>query len=272
MSYSQEEKQKYAKEKVKELTGKLEEGVKELFESGDFSKYLSFISMDAFRKYSWNNCMLILAQYPTASYVAGFKTWEKEFKRYPKKGEKAINILAPSKYKKKVKKKDENGKETDEEEEIEMFSYRSVPIFDVNQTEGELIPDFNTKLNEDIEDCDVLVDALIRVSSFPVNFQKGNKTGEINIDPTVHDQQLIKELTAEICKEELRKKQYPTVLSEGITYVICEHYGIDTSGQTFVNMAAWGKDKETKELKQAMKIIKEESMIMIEKLDKIIEE
>ena len=66
-------------EKVKEITEKLEEGVKGIFESGKYEKYLKTVSK--FHKYSANNSLLILFQKPDASLVAGYKKWQKDFKR-----------------------------------------------------------------------------------------------------------------------------------------------------------------------------------------------
>ena len=100
-----------AKDKTKELVGMLEQNLEGIFQSGDFEKFLKLCNNKAFSKYSINNIILIMSQLPTAEYVAGYKTWENEFGRKVKPGEKAIYILAPSKYKKKVKIEKEDGTE-----------------------------------------------------------------------------------------------------------------------------------------------------------------
>lgn len=87
-------------DKIKEITEKLEEGVKELFESDKYKNYLK--TMSQFYRYSLNNTILIAMQKPDATLVAGFKQWENNFERHVKKGEKGIRILAPSPYTKKV--------------------------------------------------------------------------------------------------------------------------------------------------------------------------
>ena len=58
------------KQKVKEITDKLEEGLKELFESEKYQNYLS--TMSKFHNYSVNNTLLIALQRPDASLVAGY--------------------------------------------------------------------------------------------------------------------------------------------------------------------------------------------------------
>ena len=85
------------KQKVKEITDKLEEGLKELFESEKYKSYLS--TMSKFHNYSFNNTLLIAMQKPEATLVAGYKAWQKNFERHVNKGEKAIRILAPAPYK-----------------------------------------------------------------------------------------------------------------------------------------------------------------------------
>lgn len=65
------------KQKVKEITDRLEEGLKELFESEKYKSYLS--TMSKFHNYSFNNTLLIAMQKPEATLVAGYKAWQKKF-------------------------------------------------------------------------------------------------------------------------------------------------------------------------------------------------
>ena len=85
------------KQKVKEITDKLEEGLKELFESKKYKNYLS--TMSKFHNYSFNNTLLIAMQKPEATLVAGCQAWQKNFNRYVNKGERGIRILASAPYK-----------------------------------------------------------------------------------------------------------------------------------------------------------------------------
>ena len=61
------------KQKVQEITDKLEEGLTELFESEKYTTYLS--TMSKFHNYSFNNTLLIAMQKPEATLVAGYKAW-----------------------------------------------------------------------------------------------------------------------------------------------------------------------------------------------------
>lgn len=79
------------KQKVQEITDKLEEGLKELFESEKYKTYL--YTMSKFHNYSFNNTLLIAMQKPEATLVAGYKAWQKNFERHVNKEEKAIRMF-----------------------------------------------------------------------------------------------------------------------------------------------------------------------------------
>ena len=90
-------------QQVREITDKLEQGIKELFESERFKEYLR--TMSKFYNYSFNNTLLIAMQKPEATYVAGYASWQRNFDRQVMKGEKGIKILAPAPYKAQVTRK-----------------------------------------------------------------------------------------------------------------------------------------------------------------------
>lgn len=85
-----------SKDRVQEITDKLEQGIKELFEGEKFKEYLN--TMSKFHNYSFNNTMLIAMQKPDATLVAGFNSWKNKFERNVNKGEKGIQIFAPAPY------------------------------------------------------------------------------------------------------------------------------------------------------------------------------
>ena len=145
---------KTEKQKVKEITDKLEEGLKELFESEKYRSYLS--TMSKFHNYSFNNTLLIAMQKPEATLVAGYKAWQKNFNRHVNKGEKGIRILAPAPYKIKEERDkldpvtgevmlDQDGMPQREEVEIKIPAFRAVSVFDVSQTDGEPIPELEQR-------------------------------------------------------------------------------------------------------------------------------
>lgn len=145
---------KTEKQKVKEITDKLEEGLKALFESEKYKSYLS--TMSKFHNYSFNNTLLIAMQKPEATLVAGFKAWQTNFNRHVNKGEKGIRILAPAPYKIKEERDkldpvtgeimlDKDGMPQTEKVEIKVPAFRAVSVFDVSQTDGEPNPGTGSK-------------------------------------------------------------------------------------------------------------------------------
>ena len=91
------------KERLKEITDRIEAGIKDIFESGDLEKYRDYLrTMSRFHTYSVNNQALIHMQRPDATFVAGYNRWRDKFSRHVLRGEKGITIIAPTPYKKKI--------------------------------------------------------------------------------------------------------------------------------------------------------------------------
>src|SRR5919202_3060341 len=118
-------------ERMSTLMQQLEAGVQAIHTSEDFQRYLRTAAR--FHAYSPNNVVLILAQKPEATRVAGYRAWQ-ALGRQVKKGEKAIYIFAPRPYR--VTTADESG----EEQTREGLTFWSVPGFDISQTEGSPLP------------------------------------------------------------------------------------------------------------------------------------
>jgi len=169
------------RDKLKEITNKLENGIKEIFKSEKYINYLKTLSK--FHSYSMNNSLLIAMQNPAATQVAGFNAWQKDFKRTVKKGEKGMKIIAPApfKAKKQVDKLDANGKPvigTDgkhvkEEKEITVPAFTVATVFDVSQTEGEPLPQLGvSELSGNVDKYKEFFAAVEKTSPYPVDFEK----------------------------------------------------------------------------------------------------
>ena len=151
--------------KIDSIIKNIENGVKEIYTSDKYLKYLNTVSK--FHQYSLNNTLLINMQCPNASLVASYTTWKNHFKRHVKSHEKGIKIIIP--YIKKKTQLDENG-ETKEEETI--IGYRIGNVFDYSQTEGEELPTLSSQLNEEVENYEKLIDAIIKVSNVKIKFEQ----------------------------------------------------------------------------------------------------
>ncbi len=168
------------KERIKEITAGIEKGIMELFESDRYRNYLT--TMSRFHRYSLNNVMLIHAQKPNATLVAGFSKWKNSFGRHVKKGEKGIQILAPTPYKIKVDKEkldpdtkmpmlDDEGKPITEEKEVTIPMFKVVSVFDVSQTDGKPLPQISFSLTGDVAQYEVFMGALRRTSQVPITIE-----------------------------------------------------------------------------------------------------
>ena len=168
------------KERIKEITAGIEKGIQELFESDRYRNYLT--TMSRFHRYSLNNVMLIHAQKPDATLVAGFNKWKNSFGRHVKKGEKGIQILAPTPYKIKQEEQkldpdtklpllDENGEPVTEEKEVTIPMFKVVSVFDVSQTDGKPLPQISSTLTGDVAEYEVFLEALRRTAPVPISFQ-----------------------------------------------------------------------------------------------------
>ena len=262
------------KQAVKEITAKLEQGVQDIFASGKWEEYLK--TMSKFHNYSANNCLLIMMQCPAASLVAGYKTWQKEFKRNVKKGEKAIRILAPMQ--RKYIDKDEDGNEV----EVKYTVYRAVPVFDYSQTDGEPIKTLTKQLDGDADA--ELIDKLTKVAPVPVCFEEfdGSAYGyysraedRIVVRDSIPDKHKVKTLVHEIAhsilhcedgEQEEADRRTREVQAESVAYVVLSYLGIDTSEYSFGYVATWGSGRSMKELQASLEVIRKTAGEIIDKV------
>ena len=293
-------------DKLKEITDRLEQGIKELFDSDRYKEYLRVMSK--FHNYSFNNTLLIAMQKPDASLVAGFQSWKNNFKRNVVKGEKGIKILAPSpfKIKQEMEKIDPatqkpvigaDGKPVKEEKEITIPAFKVVSVFDVSQTEGKELPDIAVDmLTGDVERFKDVFAALEKTSPVPIGFEKieGNSHGyyhleekRIAIDEGMSELQTIKTAIHEIAHAKLHDidpnapkeeqadrpdRRTREVQAESVAYAVCQHYGLDTSDYSFGYVAGWSSGRELDELKSSLETIRSTAAEIINSIDEHLQE
>ena len=275
------------RERIRELTEKLEEGVKAVFDSDRYKEYLQ--CMSKFHNYSINNCLLIAAQYPAASAVAGYRSWQKNFGRQVKKGEKGIKILAPCKYKVETEEKDENG----DPKLKELTGFRVVTVFDLAQTEGKELPSIGVdELTGDVKDYKKIFNALITISPVPIRFEEieGGAKGyyhdgekRIAIKSGMSQAQTIKTLLHEVShatyhtrdnadQEHSIDRRHKETEAESIAFCVGSALGIvDSSEYTFPYLASWASGRETQELKDSLERIRSASDEMITRVDRVLQ-
>ena len=169
-------------EQIKEITERLEKGVKEIFTSEKYTEYLRVMSQ--FHNYSFSNTVLIAMQKPNATLVAGYAAWQKKFERNVLKGEKAIKIFAPAPRKIEVERDmidpatkkpilDENGEVKKETVTVQKPYFKVTSVFDVSQTDGKPLPELAevNDLTANVEGYSTLFEALKRTSKVPMDFE-----------------------------------------------------------------------------------------------------
>ena len=294
---------KTEKQKVQEITEKLEQGIKELFESEKYKTYLN--TMSKFHNYSFNNTMLIAMQKPDATLVAGFKAWQKNFDRHVKKGEKGIRILAPAPYKIKEERDkidpvtqelllDKDGNPQKEEVEITIPAFRAVSVFDVAQTDGKPIPELAAKeLLSDVEGYQDMIRAVEAISPVPIELEEiaGDSKGyydreakRIAVQENMSEGQTLKTMIHEVAHSKLHSKEVEQdeqmkkdrntkeVEAESIAYTVCQHFGVDTSDYSFGYIAGWSSGRDTKELRASMDTIRRTASELITGIEEQLQE
>ena len=287
--------------KMDTIMNSLEKGVHEIFTSEKYHIYLN--TMSKFHNYSFNNTLLIAMQRPDATLVAGYQTWKKKFNRQVQRGEKGIKIIAPApiKEKRRVEKVDEETQEIvigdDGQPETEIVErmtprFRVTTVFDVSQTEGEPLPTLGTtELEGNVVIYEDFMKGLEELSPVPFRFEdigngaKGYYSEKyIAIQRDMSNAQTMKTAVHEtahtilhdrdIMQENGVSKDRTTkeVEAESVAYVVCSHFGLDTSEYSFSYIAGWSSNKEMSELRNSMDTIRVTSSKLIEDItEKLIE-
>ena len=291
------------KQRVQELTNKLEQGLQDLFNSDSYRNYLS--TMSKFHNYSFNNTLLIAMQKPDATLVAGYKAWQKNFERHVNKGEKAIRILAPAPYKIKEERDkidpvtqelllDKDGNPQKEEVEITIPAFRAVSVFDLSQTDGKPIPELTAKeLLSDVEGYQDMIRAVEAISPVSIELEEiaGDSKGyydreakRIAVQENMSESQTLKTMIHEVAHSKLHSKEVEQdeqmrkdrntkeVEAESVAYTVCQHFGVDTSDYSFGYIAGWSSGRDTKELRSSMDTIRRTASELITGIEEQLQE
>ena len=295
------------RERLQQITAGIEQGIKELFESEKYMRYLSVMSR--FHRYSVNNTMLIYMQKSDATLVAGYNKWKNQFERHVKKGEHGITIIAPTPFKKKIEEQkldpdtkapilDAEGKAVMEEREVEIPMFRPVKVFDVSQTDGKPLPELASSLSGNVQNYEAFMEALRRSAPVPLSVEPmaANMDGYFSPDQQrnairagMSEVQTVSAAVHEIAhsklhnyakaqeeaaragdKEPPKKKDRNTeeVEAESISYAVCQYYGIQTGENSFGYIANWSQGKELPELRASLETINKAAGELIADIDR----
>ena len=284
------------KAEMEEMTTKLENGVKNIFEGDNYKDYLKFCAK--LPRYSVNNQILIMMQKPDATMCQSFSGW-KEMNRHVIKGEKGIRILAPSPYTMEREQEkmdasgkpvlDKNGEPVTETVEVTVNAFKPVSTFDVSQTEGDPLPSLGVnELTASVDGYETLLAAIKEVVPVPISFEeistgaKGYYQVEedrIVVQAGMSEAQTVKTILHEASHQALHSKEamdksgepksknQKETEAESVAFVVCQHYGIDTSDYSFGYVASWSEGKEVPELKASLDTIRKTASDLITKID-----
>ena len=287
------------REQLKEITDRLEAGVKEYMTNDvQFKKVLE--AMSKFHHYSANNVLLIAMQMPEATRVASYTTWKTKFNRQVMRGQKGLSIIAPAPVKERREREvidsatgspvlGADGKPKTEEVEVTIPRFKVEKVFDLSQTIGEPFPELDVpELTGDAENFQMFMDAITAVSPVPIRFAEIDSGAkgyyhtvdkEIVIQKGMSENQTLKTLVHEVSHARLHDRdamkaegviksaQQKELEAESIAYTVMFHYHMDTAGYSIPYLASWSGSQDTKQLKACMDTIRRTAGEIIEEMD-----
>ena len=276
-----------SKQKTKNLLEKLDKKIDEVKSSDEFKEMLQFFSK--FHDYSYRNTILIQLQKPDATYVAGYRQWQKKFNRQVKKGEQGIAVLAPFTYSKTVTEVEEvevDGEliETEVQKEVPKVHFKPVYIFDISQTEpiddeeDSGIPILDISLENDggellkpLSEFAVSRKLEVIYKHLPEGTQGYFDGGKIVVEDNLNDTEkasiLVHELGHAILEHGVNlSKEIKELEAEVVAFVVMDHYGIKIKSDRY--LAFYKKDYD---LKKSLKRIHKVATRIIEFCDRLYE-
>lgn len=273
------------KKAIKEI---LAAGIKEYLQSDTYKNFLNFAS--SMHQYSQKNLRLILSQYPNASLIASHTDWKAKG-RYINKGSKAIRVYAPIFGYKKDEEgnfiKDEKGRKIPTGE---IVAWRLAPVFDVSQTNGKEIPKQLYELTENFKSPEAftsIFNAVKKCTTATVSFgdmalSPGARgyyipaTHEIVLKKGMSTYHTLKTEIHEVVHSVLHNKQNEFIPAaqmefeaESVAYIVCNHFGVDTSDYSFGYLSSWTEaGSKLEEFEQSLATICNTAKSLITQIEK----
>lgn len=278
-------------QKLQGLLKQLESEMSSVFENNNYIKYL--ITMSKFHNYSYRNSLLISMQKPEATNIASYNLWKTKFNRQVIRGSKGIEIIgyAPKKINIEQEKKNQHGKTMYNAagqpimESVTKKIPKFIPIylFDVSQTAGEPLPN----LENNLYDNNIFIKALSKISPLPIEFKPLQENIKYYCDP-VNQKIKIKDgmIRYETIKSIIHAITHADLYSPNIdllydhkdintkeleakstAFILCEHYGVDTSDYTFPDIKFWSQRQTLDDLKSCLDTIQKQANELISCID-----
>ncbi|MBR3314248.1 MAG: hypothetical protein IKG18_08935 [Atopobiaceae bacterium] len=285
---TKQERREAAQAKAQAALDRLGDWIRSVWDSEAWRRWLTTLAK--FHDYSLNNSVLIAMQMPEATRVASYRSWQRDFGRHVKRGERGIEVLVPMVVKSKLG-NDEQATQDDEEnaERKRLLGFKVGHVFDVSQTEGEPLPEIASQVSADVNDFDSLMGAIEAVSSYPIEVVDGlapetnglfsRRMGYIAVRKGMPEGQTVKTALHELAHsvmhdanaEELPDRSMREVQAESVAYAVSASLGLDTSGYSFGYVASWAVGKTDEEMRACMRIVRDAACQIIDRLQLVME-
>ena len=263
---------KTAEDALNRLAAELQAGKSEALRN-----YLA--TMGRFHRYSWGNVLLINAQRPTATQVAGYHTW-RDLGRHVKTGEKGIMIFAPILTKQRENQPSQSPQQAvaKKDDLFRLTGFRTAFVFDVEQTEGKPLPEF-AKTAGDPKGYLGKLKEFVAKQGISLAYDKSiapayglSHGGQIRLIPGMQPAEEFSVLAHELAHEMLHhQKDQPRppekireLQAEAAAYVVCRGVGLETNGAAADYISLYNGDKKT--LAQSLSVIQETSSRILDEL------
>jgi hypothetical protein len=237
--------QQLIKQAVDYLIQQLEAG-----KSETLTAYLG--AMARFHSYSFGNILQIARQRPSATRVAGIRAWN-ELGRFVKKGEKGIQILAPIIGHR--RKRDTAEQEQDAKPAPMLIGFRAVYVFDLSQTEGADLPEFEHNITGEVGEHRDRMIAFLAQQNIKLEFNEKiapalgvSYGGKIALLPGQSKAEEFTTLVHETAHELLHKAERRTMTTatvreteaEAVAFIVGQSVGLEmgTASSDYIQMYA----------------------------------
>ncbi len=285
---TREERRAAAQAKAQAALDRIGDGVRSVWDSEEWERWLRTLAK--FHDYSLNNTMLIAMQIPEATRVASYRSWQRDFGRHVRRGERGIEVLVPMVVKSKLG-EDDGTPQGDGEttERRKLVGFKVGHVFDVSQTEGEPLPEIASQVSADVSDFGSLMDAIKAVSAYPIEVVEGlppetnglfsRRLGYIAVRKGMSEGQTVKTALHELAHsvmhdadaEELPDRAMREVQAESVAYAVSDALGLDTSGYSFGYVASWAVGKSEEEMRQCMRAVRDAAKQILDRLQLVME-
>jgi len=263
--------------KLEEINNRTKDAVNHLveaLESGQSEVLTQYLSaMARFHNYSFGNIMLIARQKPDATNVAGLRTWN-SLGRFVKRGEKGILILAPMI----GRKKGDTATEATEDAkrpQAQLYGFRAVYVFDINQTEGKDLPTL-TEVQGDVSGHRERLVKFVESQGITLNYSdkiapaKGlSHGGKITLLSGMQPAEEFSTLAHEIAHEMLHRgdrrtlttKQVRETEAEAVAFVVCQSVGLQTGTASADYIQLWHGDANL--LRESLEAVQQTAAVIL---------